>query len=63
MYISVKCNAILTIDELFQVVFGEVLDGMDTVKKIEALGSQSGRPMKKITIAESGELKTDETPK
>lgn len=38
----------------FQVVFGEVVDGMDLVKKIEGLGSQSGTPKAKITIAKSG---------
>ncbi len=48
---------------LFKVVFGEVIDGMDTVKMIEALGSQSGRTQKKITIAESGELPVDEAKK
>jgi len=36
---------------------------MDTVKQIEALGSQSGRTTKKITIANSGELQNDQTPK
>ncbi|KXN82763.1 Peptidyl-prolyl cis-trans isomerase A [Leucoagaricus sp. SymC.cos] len=36
------------------VVFGEVIDGMDLVKKIEALGSQSGKVSKKVTIAGSG---------
>ncbi|MFB6818162.1 peptidylprolyl isomerase [Streptomyces sp. NPDC056347] len=40
------------------VVFGEVDDeaGMELVRKIEALGSQSGRPAAKITIADSGTL-------
>jgi len=38
------------------VVFGEVLEGMDVVKKIESLGSGSGKTSKKIVIAESGEL-------
>ncbi|MET8770288.1 peptidylprolyl isomerase [Streptomyces sp. NPDC004658] len=40
------------------VVFGEVADteSMDLVKKIEALGSSSGRTSAKITIAESGQL-------
>ncbi|CAF2376730.1 unnamed protein product [Rotaria sp. Silwood2] len=38
------------------VVFGEVMDGMDIVRKIEALGSQSGKPQKRITIASCGEL-------
>ncbi|MFD6531041.1 peptidylprolyl isomerase [Streptomyces sp. NPDC060184] len=40
------------------VVFGEVADedSMKLVKKIESLGSQSGRTSAKITIAESGVL-------
>ncbi|MBO7934914.1 peptidylprolyl isomerase [Streptomyces antibioticus] len=36
------------------VVFGEVVEGMDLVKKIESLGSQSGSTKAKVTIAESG---------
>ncbi|MEU1372075.1 peptidylprolyl isomerase [Streptomyces triculaminicus] len=36
------------------VVFGEVVDGMDLVKKIEGLGSGSGATKAKITIAKSG---------
>ncbi|MFJ2776271.1 MULTISPECIES: peptidylprolyl isomerase [unclassified Kitasatospora] len=36
------------------VVFGEVVEGLDLVTKIESLGSQSGRTKAKITIAESG---------
>ncbi len=39
------------------VVFGRVVQGMDVVKKIEALGSRSGQTSKKIVIADSGELK------
>lgn len=39
------------------VVFGEVVEGMDVVKAIEALGSQSGRTSKKVVIADSGEVK------
>ena len=38
------------------VVFGKVIEGMDVVKKIEAVGTQSGRPTKKVVIEESGEL-------
>lgn len=38
------------------VVFGRVVDGMDLVKKIEALGSGSGKPSKSVKIAKSGEL-------
>lgn len=38
-------------------VFGKVVEGMDVVKKIEALGSQSGATSKKIVIADCGELK------
>jgi len=38
------------------VVFGKVLEGSDLVKKIEAVGSQSGAPAKEVVIADSGEL-------
>jgi len=38
------------------VVFGRVIEGMDIVKKIEAVGSQSGTPSAKVTIVDSGEL-------
>ncbi|MFK8906038.1 peptidylprolyl isomerase [Streptomyces sp. YS-3] len=40
------------------VVFGEVADedGMKLVKRIESLGSQSGKTKAKITIAASGQL-------
>ncbi|MFJ9122571.1 peptidylprolyl isomerase [Streptomyces sp. NPDC102340] len=38
------------------VVFGEVEDGMELVKKIESLGSRSGGTSAKIMIAESGQL-------
>jgi peptidylprolyl isomerase len=38
------------------VVFGEVLEGMDVVKKIEAVGSGSGAPSKTVSISSSGEL-------
>ncbi|MFJ8112621.1 peptidylprolyl isomerase [Streptomyces sp. NPDC096132] len=36
------------------VVFGEVVEGLDIVKTIEGLGSQSGRTSAKVTIAASG---------
>ena len=39
------------------VVFGKVLEGMDVVKKIEAVGTRSGRPSKEVSITDSGELK------
>jgi peptidylprolyl isomerase len=38
------------------VVFGKVLEGMDVVKAIEQLGSDSGRPSADIRIADSGVL-------
>ena len=38
------------------VVFGEVVDGSDLVKKIEGLGSGSGKTSSKIEIADSGVL-------
>lgn len=36
------------------VVFGQVRDGMDIVKKIEAVGSQSGQTSKPVQIADCG---------
>jgi len=36
------------------VVFGEVVDGMDVVKKIEGLGSQSGKLSSPVEIIQSG---------
>jgi len=42
------------------VVFGEVLEGMELVQRIEGLGSQSGKPSKIVTIADSGELPADQ---
>jgi cyclophilin family peptidyl-prolyl cis-trans isomerase len=38
------------------VVFGQVVEGMDVVQKIEALGSPSGRTKAKVEIADCGEL-------
>ncbi|KAJ2149272.1 cytochrome P450 cyp2 [Coemansia sp. RSA 1807] len=37
------------------VVFGKVTEGMDVVKAIENLGSQSGKPSENVTIDECGE--------
>lgn len=39
------------------VVFGEVLEGVDLVKKIEEIGSRSGKPSKEVVISNSGQLK------
>ncbi len=36
------------------VVFGEVVEGQDLVKKIESLGSPSGKTQAKVTISKSG---------
>ncbi|GLV41285.1 Cyclophilin 1 [Carabus blaptoides fortunei] len=38
------------------VVFGAVVEGMDVVKKLEALGSQSGKTSKKIIVQDCGQL-------
>uniref|UniRef100_A0A1A8GBX4 Peptidyl-prolyl cis-trans isomerase n=1 Tax=Nothobranchius korthausae TaxID=1143690 RepID=A0A1A8GBX4_9TELE len=40
------------------VVFGCVKEGMDVVKKVESYGSRSGRPAKRITITDCGEVET-----
>ena len=38
------------------VVFGKVIEGMDVVKKIESVGSQSGKTSKIVKIVNCGEL-------
>eukprot|EP00010_Vexillifera_abyssalis_P006731 CAMPEP_0201548980 /NCGR_PEP_ID=MMETSP0173_2-20130828/5456_1 /ASSEMBLY_ACC=CAM_ASM_000268 /TAXON_ID=218659 /ORGANISM="Vexillifera sp., Strain DIVA3 564/2" /LENGTH=199 /DNA_ID=CAMNT_0047958505 /DNA_START=457 /DNA_END=1056 /DNA_ORIENTATION=+ len=42
------------------VVFGEVLEGQDIVKQIEAQGSRSGSPSSPITIVDSGEISNED---
>jgi len=39
------------------VVFGSVIQGMDVVRKMESLGSQSGQPRAKIVITDCGQLR------
>ena len=41
------------------VVFGTVTDGMDVIKRIEALGSSSGQPSKQVHIRDCGQLSTE----
>ncbi|KAA5547195.1 peptidylprolyl isomerase [Roseiconus nitratireducens] len=41
------------------VIFGRVIEGMDVVKRIEQLGTSSGRTRLPIVIADSGELKEE----
>lgn len=38
------------------VVFGQVVEGMDVIKKAEAVGSSSGRCSKPVVIADCGQL-------
>lgn len=38
------------------VVFGEVVEGMDVIKKVEAVGSQSGKTSEKVVIENCGEV-------
>ena len=45
------------------VVFGQVVEGMEIVKKIEACGSQSGAPRETVTITDCGEINAAETAK
>ena len=38
------------------VVFGEVLQGMEVVRAVEALGTPEGTPSKTVVIAACGEV-------
>merc|ERR1712194_87001 len=42
------------------VVFGSVIEGMDVVKKIEAVGSGEGKTSKEVKVAKSGEIPLQE---
>ena len=37
-------------------VFGQVVEGMDVLKRMEAVGSQSGATTKEVMIADCGQL-------
>ena len=38
------------------VVFGKVIEGMDVVKAVEAVGSQSGATSKPVSVVDCGEM-------
>jgi len=38
------------------VVFGRVLKGVDMLKRLEAVGSKSGKPLESVVIVDSGQL-------
>lgn len=38
------------------VVFGQVVDGMDVVRAVEKIGSESGKTRKKVKVADCGQL-------
>merc|ERR1712127_1123276 len=37
-------------------VFGKVVEGMDVVKTVESVGSQSGKTSQKVAVADCGQL-------
>lgn len=45
------------------VVFGKVIEGMDIVKNIEAVGSSGGETSKKVVVSECGDLALADWPK
>jgi len=38
------------------VAFGQVIDGMDVLLMAEEFGTDSGRPLKRVVIADCGQL-------
>jgi peptidyl-prolyl isomerase E (cyclophilin E) len=38
------------------VVFGQVVSGMNVVKQMESCGTANGKPTKRVTIVDCGEL-------
>ena len=51
------CTALTNWLDGKHVVFGKVIEGMDVVKNVESMGSQSGKTSAEILIADCGELK------
>nr|2HQJ_A Chain A, Peptidyl-prolyl cis-trans isomerase [Leishmania major] len=43
------------------VVFGRVIDGLDVVKKVERLGSSSGKTRSRIVVSDCGEVAADKS--
>ena len=39
------------------VVFGKVVEGIEVLKKVESIGSPSGKPKKNIVVEDCGEVK------
>jgi peptidyl-prolyl isomerase F (cyclophilin D) len=50
------CTAKTTWLDGKHVVFGNAVEGMDVIDKIEAVGSQNGKTSKKVEIADCGQL-------
>ena len=42
------------------VVFGSVTKGMHVLERIEAVGSKSGKPSQRVTIADCGQLEEED---
>ena len=61
------CSGVLCIRERCQTLVSTqtslvaVLNGMETVRKIEAVGSASGKVLKEVRIVKSGELPHSDT--
>lgn len=65
---SALTNASLMLEQFFittvlcpwldgkHVVFGEVKEGYDIIKRVEAIGTGSGKPGKTVTITDCGEV-------
>jgi len=50
------CTAVTSWLDGAHVVFGQVVDGLDVVQKMEKLGSRNGRTSAKVWIADCGQL-------
>ena len=44
----------------YHVTFGEMVEGEETLRKIELAGSRSGQPTSKLVVEECGQIKKEE---
>ena len=57
-----QCNAIVCVlMAVVLVVFGELIEGLGVLRRMELCGSKSGKPKKRIAITKCGQVRATES--